>query len=238
MLGSGAPLRANLDGDLTYRVLMAGYMVLHVPDAVVLHHGFRTWQQGRTLMYGAGIGVGATYMKHVRLGEPAAVPRFLIEWLRCITWQRLLTLRPRAGLGCFLGYGMGGVRSFRYPIDHQMRVYVAPRAPQAARIVRSAQPLSAPVTHHRGPQTPLLAFQQHIPRQLTAAAIGILASLLLLLGILVPGISTGSLTHGQRVSKIWPGNRVSSLPRGDAPHSPHWPAQNSRNPRFAAHPEL
>jgi glycosyltransferase involved in cell wall biosynthesis len=143
-LGSGGPLRANLDGDLTYRMLKAGYVVLNVPDAVVIHHGFRTWQQGRQLMRGVGIGVGATYMKHVRLGDPAAVLTFLIEWLRCISWGRLLTLRPHVGLRRFFGYGMGVILSFRYPIDPRTRVYIAPSVGQPAEASQADQRVDIP----------------------------------------------------------------------------------------------
>ena len=126
MLGSGGPLHAYLDGDLTYRVLKAGYIVLNVPDAVVIHQGFRGWQDGRPMMHRVGIGVGAAYMKHLRLGDLAAVPTFVIEWLRCISWGRLLTLRPRSGLMRFASYGLGAMLSFRYAIDRRTRMYRVP----------------------------------------------------------------------------------------------------------------
>jgi len=125
VLGSGGPLYSYLDGDLTYRILKAHYTVLNIPDAVVVHHGFRPWSTGRQMMRGVGIGVGATYMKHLRLGDVAAIPNFLIEWLRCISWRRLLLLQRRTGLGRFLGYGRGAIISFRYAIDRQRRVYIS-----------------------------------------------------------------------------------------------------------------
>lgn len=126
VLGAGGPLCAGLDFDLTYRMLKGGFAVLNVPDAVVIHHGFRPWSVGSSLMYGVGIGVGATYMKHLRLGDVAALPTFLIEGLRCISWRRVLLARGRIGLRRFLGYGKGSLLSFRYPIDRKRRAYIPP----------------------------------------------------------------------------------------------------------------
>lgn len=171
-LGSGGPLRANLDGDLTYRALKAGYAVLNVPDATVVHHGFRTWQQGQQLMRGVGIGVSATYMKHIRLGDPSAVPVFLIEWLRCISWSRLLTLRRYVGLWRFLSYGMGAMLSFRYRIDPRTRAYIARRVRQADKACQASQRARVPLitmvsgTHRLGLRLLETSARGHVPLHL------------------------------------------------------------------------
>lgn len=125
MLSAGAPLFTCEDGDMTYRVLKAGYSVLNVPDAYVIHHGFRSWNQGRALMRRTGIGVGAAYMKHLRLGDVAILPTLVYEWIHCISWPRLLLLRPRSGLARFAGYAAGMILSFRYRIDSRWRVYLS-----------------------------------------------------------------------------------------------------------------
>ncbi|HVC83362.1 MAG TPA: glycosyltransferase family 2 protein [Chloroflexota bacterium] len=126
ILGSGGPLHANLDGDLAYRMLRAGYAVLNVSDAIVVHHGFRPWEAGRPMLRGIGIGVSATYMKHIRLGDWVALPTFLIEWRRCVYLRRLFLFRRPWGFGRFIGYGLGALLSFHYSIDHQRRVYLLP----------------------------------------------------------------------------------------------------------------
>ena len=123
-LGPGAPLRSCLDGDMTYRVLRAGYAVLDVPDAYVIHHGFRTWDQGTTLMRGVGLGMGATYMKHLRLGDIAVIPTLLWEWVRFISWGRLIRLQRRSGLARFAFYARGMLSSFQYRIDRSRRIYI------------------------------------------------------------------------------------------------------------------
>lgn len=124
ILGSGGRLYANLDGDMAYRVLRAGYSVLDIPDAHVTHYGFRPWVQGGPMMRRVGIGVGAAYMKHLLLGDLAVLPTLLIEWLRCIRWPRLLLLRPRSGLGRFLGYTRGMCLSLTYPKDRSTRTFI------------------------------------------------------------------------------------------------------------------
>jgi GT2 family glycosyltransferase len=224
LLGSGAPLRANLDGDLTLRVLKAGYVVLHVPEAVVLHHGFRSWQQGQQLMRGVGIGVGATYMKHVRRGDPGAVSTFLLEWLRCISWARLLLLRSRAGLGCFLGYGIGAVLSFRYPIDPRTCLYRSSptrNASKAVQAVEPPQPPPSPTLMDRRRSAAMAWASLHGPvvRQLLAAAIGLLVTSLLLLLLLVPGVSTGNQADGPRSHSMVPGSSLSGITRSCAPQA-------------------
>jgi glycosyltransferase involved in cell wall biosynthesis len=128
LLGAGAPLPSCEDGDIMYRVLRTGGTILMVPTAVVTHHGFRTWAQGTRMMRGTGMGVGAAYMKHLRLGDLAIIPTLLIEWLRCVSWRRLLLLRSQSGLRRFLAYAHGMRASFRYPIDRASHTYRAPSA--------------------------------------------------------------------------------------------------------------
>jgi glycosyltransferase involved in cell wall biosynthesis len=134
VLGAGGPLYTCEDGDMTYRVLRAGYRVLELPEAYVIHHGKRDWKEGQVMMYRVGVGVGAAYMKHLRLLDLAAVPLLLIEWARCISWKRLLLLQPHVGLRRFLGYARGLGISYRYDIDSQSRTY---RLPQDRDTVRS-----------------------------------------------------------------------------------------------------
>jgi hypothetical protein len=111
------------DGDMSYRVLKAGHHVLSGPDSWVMHHGFRDWREGRQLMRGTGIAVGAAYMKHLRLGDLAILPTLVYEWLICLSWRRLALLRPRSGVARFGAYALGMVRSFGYQVDCVSRTY-------------------------------------------------------------------------------------------------------------------
>jgi glycosyltransferase involved in cell wall biosynthesis len=136
VLGAGGDLFACEDGDMTYRVLKAGYDVLELPEAVVIHRGFRTWAEGSGLLQRTGIGVGAAYMKHLRLGDLSIIPTLFVEWAKCISWGRLLLFRKRSGLRRFIGYWNGMLLSFRYGIDAQKRLYVLPTGPQGSQASR------------------------------------------------------------------------------------------------------
>lgn len=137
LLGPGARLHACMDGDITYRMLKAGHTVLDVPDAYVIHHGFRNWEHGRRLMRNCGLGIGAAYMKHLRLGDVAILPTLIFTWIGCIAWKRLLLLRGPTGLAFFLTYALGMMASFRHPIDWHTQTY-------AGNTETAAPPMEAP----------------------------------------------------------------------------------------------
>lgn len=126
VLGPGAPLLTAEDHDITYRVLKAGYAILNVPDAYVVHHGFRPWQEAKTLMHRSGFGMGTAYMKHLRLGDVAILPTLLHDWFHVISWQRVLFLRKHSGLAFSLFYLWGILASFRYRINRDNSTYIRP----------------------------------------------------------------------------------------------------------------
>ncbi|HEY7349036.1 MAG TPA: glycosyltransferase family A protein [Ktedonobacterales bacterium] len=126
LLGAGAPLYSYEDGDMTYRILKAGYSVLNAPDAYVVHSGFRSWDGGgRALMYHAYLAAGALYMKYLRLGDLTILPTIAHQWLGdCISWKKLLMLRRGSGLANFLYCARGMRVSFQYQIDRRRRLYL------------------------------------------------------------------------------------------------------------------
>lgn len=131
VLGSGGRLYASLDRDMTYRVLRAGYAVLNVPDACVIHYGFRAWQEGQPMMRRVGIGIGATYMKHLLLGDLAVLPTLLIDWVRCLDWRRVLLLRSHSGAARFVAYAYGMCLSWTYAKDPSTSTYISSSERQA-----------------------------------------------------------------------------------------------------------
>jgi GT2 family glycosyltransferase len=116
MLGLGAPFPAGEEGDFAIRALLAGYFVYETPAVQLVHHGFYTWQQGRSVVYRNWFGTGAMLVKHLRCGHWSVTPLlFRIAWRwafarsrsaaslgrRSYTWLRLQAfLRGMlAGLG-------------------------------------------------------------------------------------------------------------------------------------------
>ena len=66
MMGKGSRFRSAGESDFALRALVAGYRVCQCPRIEVLHHGFRSWNEGETLVRGYLFGVGAFCMKHLR----------------------------------------------------------------------------------------------------------------------------------------------------------------------------
>lgn len=138
VLGAGGPLKSCEDGDMVYRFLRLGLAVLEVPVPAVIHNGFRTWPELRTLSRGALMACGADCMKHLRLGDPAILPTLLFLWLfRTIRWSNVFHLRRPVGAALFIEFARGMVVSFRYGVDRQSRTYV-PRSKEESGTGRDA----------------------------------------------------------------------------------------------------
>jgi GT2 family glycosyltransferase len=81
LLGVGAPLRANSEGDLTIRALQNGYFVYEQPAIQVIHHGFRSWPEGLLLIQRYWYGTGAMYAKHFKIAPLDTTPLlFSLAW--------------------------------------------------------------------------------------------------------------------------------------------------------------
>ncbi len=126
-LGPGGRLRSGEDRDLAARALAAGWWVLQIPDAFVVHHGFRTWIQGRSLARRDWYGIGAAYAKQLKCRNLEIVPVIVHE----VLWFGLI--KPIAGLLMGnrhnglrrIGYFASGfVAGLRTRVDVEMMLYV------------------------------------------------------------------------------------------------------------------
>ncbi len=118
MFGSGGPLCAAEDNDFAIRALIAGIAVQETPAAVVVHSGFRRWEEGPATIRGYMVGLGAVHAKMLRLAGPrAARPLAALAW-RWLARGPVVDLNhlpPRfLRLRAFL---RGAWRGMRLPLD-------------------------------------------------------------------------------------------------------------------------
>jgi GT2 family glycosyltransferase len=126
-LGPGARLRSGEDRDLAARALAAGWWVLQVPDAFVIHHGFRTWAEGKSLTRRDWYGIGAAYAKQLKCCNFAIVPVIAHEalWYGMIKpIARFAFGRRRTGLRRIGYFATGFVAGLRTPLDRRTLLYL------------------------------------------------------------------------------------------------------------------
>lgn len=126
LLGAGAPLRAGEEPDFLFRALSAGYKVVNAREVSVDHLGVRKLgPETQRLIRGYGLGTGAAFFKHVRLGDRAALgvyARFLAANAER-AFRGLLEQGRPVGLGYLAAFVAGSVESYRFAIDRERREY-------------------------------------------------------------------------------------------------------------------
>lgn len=88
-LGPGTRFPGAEDHDLSLRLLDAGCVVRHIPEAVVLHRSWRSRRQLLRLRWNYARGVGAFYAKHASLTDRHVLGRAVHE----------ITTRSRKAVG-------------------------------------------------------------------------------------------------------------------------------------------
>jgi GT2 family glycosyltransferase len=125
VLGPGSYFPNCEDGDFAYRVLKAGYPMLHLPEARVLHYGLREWDQSSQLTRRTYLSIAAAYFKHVRCGDLFAL--YLIgQQVAAATAnlaRRVVTLKPPFGFGRLAYIFVGMFRSFERGVDRRNWLY-------------------------------------------------------------------------------------------------------------------
>ncbi len=81
LFGPGSLFRSGDDTDFTLRALVAGYQVYRTTTVDVIHHGFRTFAQGRKLIRNNMYGLGGIYGQLLRRGHMFALRRLASVFL-------------------------------------------------------------------------------------------------------------------------------------------------------------
>ncbi len=125
-LGSGGHFRSGWETDVALRVLLHGYQIYRTNRVSVLHYGFRTHEQGRTLIRRYTFGTAAAYGKLFRCGYRRLFPVFLFEiWKTLLkpTAKHLLRLRKPPVLGRAVSLLQGFSQGWRARIDRTREVF-------------------------------------------------------------------------------------------------------------------
>jgi hypothetical protein len=131
-MGPGSPLENGEDIDAAYRVLLQGYEVVVSPSPTVTHFGFRSFASGewRDALRGGHVGLGAHMGKHIRCGDMRAAITCLESLYDStqLVWRNWLNGQRPLGFSRFAYTVFGIVRSLRYGVDRDVRVFRARRA--------------------------------------------------------------------------------------------------------------
>jgi GT2 family glycosyltransferase len=119
LLGPGARFMSADDVDVAIRVMLRGWHVYTTGDRPILHHGFRTMEQGREHARRDFVGIGAACAKPIRAGQLRAVVLCLWELGHALALPLadLLRLKRPQGLARITGLINGFAGGLRVPVD-------------------------------------------------------------------------------------------------------------------------
>jgi len=130
-LGAGADFQSGEEHDLAYRLLLAGYRAACTQDTHVVHHGFRTFAEGRALIRGYALGHAAIFGKLARCGHAAEALGAYGSVLRVHAVRPLLLALGRGqgpfGFNRLAYFVIGFARGLVTGVDARTKTFVAVR---------------------------------------------------------------------------------------------------------------
>lgn len=126
-MGPGSRFPSADDRDLAIRALLTGWEVYESTRTEVIHHGFRTWEEGKVLTERDWIAMGAMCAKPLRAGHWSTIIYPIYEvgvhtFLEPLS--RLAKGRRPQGFRRGLHFLRGFVDGWRTPIDRDQLVFI------------------------------------------------------------------------------------------------------------------
>ncbi len=149
-LGPGARFHAADDWDIAFRVLLSGWHIYETSDVSILHHGFRTFAEGREHARRDWIGIGALGAKLLRARHFGAAAVLLWEFSAHALWPPfadLLRLRRPRGLARIVGFVQGLGQGLHMPVGRKTLLFGQANLEQNLDVL---PPVKAPVDRRTG----------------------------------------------------------------------------------------
>lgn len=126
VMGVGAPLRGSQDFDFAYRIYHAGYTICLDPENTVDHYGTRLPSQWPDTLLNYGMGDGAYYGKHARLGAGWAIKYAATSLLKygALSVLKALKIKESNNLIYLKNLFIGLKASMSYKIDGKTLMYI------------------------------------------------------------------------------------------------------------------
>jgi glycosyltransferase involved in cell wall biosynthesis len=119
-VGPGGRFPSGDDWDITHRVLIKGWHVYETAEVSILHHGFRTLQEGRAHTFRDWFAIGGVCAKPIRAGHPTAGIMALWYLGNYAIWPMcadVLSLRRPRGWSRIAGFVAGFAEGIRTGVD-------------------------------------------------------------------------------------------------------------------------
>jgi glycosyltransferase involved in cell wall biosynthesis len=125
-MGPGARFGSGDDWDIAARMLLRGWQVYETAELSVLHHGFRTFAEGRQHAFRDWTAIGAVCAKPLRAGHWAAAIVPVWEFSAHALWPPLADLlhgRRPSGLARIRGFLRGFAQGLTTPVDKETLLF-------------------------------------------------------------------------------------------------------------------
>jgi len=125
-LGPGSRFGSGDDWDITARALLKGWHVYESADLAIVHHGFRSFDEGRKHALRDWIAIGAVCAKPLRAGHWRAAVVPIYEFSVNALWppvSDLLHGRKPRGLSRIRGFVQGFADGLRTPVDREKLLF-------------------------------------------------------------------------------------------------------------------
>jgi glycosyltransferase involved in cell wall biosynthesis len=146
-IGPGSRFPAGDDWDIAFRALRRGWHVYETAEISIVHHGFRTFAEGRAHARRDWRGIGGVSAKMLRTGHPGGMIVAAWEFSAHALWPPfadLLCLRRPRGWARIVGFVEGLGQGLRAPMDRKTLLFVQPNPALIGRSGDSASRHSRP----------------------------------------------------------------------------------------------